>query len=372
MAERILADDLTGALDSACAFATPAVPMTVLWNASGPMPARVAIDAATREGDACTAAARHRALAGWLAGGEPAFKKIDSLMRGYWAAETAALARPGTRVVVAPAFPYQGRVTREGRQWRLNPDAAVSADIRAVLAAAGVDAAAIRVHDAETDADLDRAVARERAEPGPVLWVGTAGLAAALARAAGSGGEADAPAGSPDAAAFSAATLPRPILALVGTHHPVMLDQLAAARAAAVEAVTTLDGSTRAKSLSVATDRGPSEAARVAERLAGGRDCIVTVAFTGRRDAAAQVIADRFAALLAAVPAPGTLFAAGGETLRSVCDALGATGLAVEGALEPGLPVSRLLGGAHAGMTVVSKSGAFGRPDLLARLIGGG
>lgn len=377
MAERILADDLTGALDSACAFATPATPMTVIWNADGPLPERAAIDAATREGGAAAAAARHRGLSGWLAGGEPAFKKIDSLMRGHWAAETAALARPGMRVVVAPAFPYQGRVTRDGRQWRRDPDEAVSGDIRAALAAAGVAAAAIRVHDAETDADLDRAVAEEaaarRAEPDPVLWVGTGGLAAALARARDPRrGTASALDGGPElaGAAIPLATLPRPILALVGTHHPVTIEQIAAARAATAEAVTTLDGGGRAGPLPGAPD--PSAATRVARRLAEGRDCVVTIAFSGARDAAARAIADRFAELLATVPMPGTLFAAGGETLRSVCDALGATGLAVAGALEPGLPVARLLGGDRAGLVVVSKSGAFGRPDLLARLIGGG
>ena len=106
----------------------------------------------------------------------------------------------------------------------------------------------------------------------------------------------------------------------------------------------------------------------MASRLARGEPCVATVAFDGDRAKAAEAIAEAFARLLDGCPRPGCLFVTGGETLRAVATALGAGSLAVEGALEPGLPFSRLVGGRFDGTLVVSKSGAFGGPDLLVAL----
>ena len=66
---------------------------------------------------------------------------------------------------------------------------------------------------------------------------------------------------------------------------------------------------------------------------------------------------------------PGTLVVAGGETLRGLSVALGAQSLEVQGSIQPGLPWSILRGGRWDGVTVVSKSGAFGSPGLLRDLL---
>ncbi len=68
----------------------------------------------------------------------------------------------------------------------------------------------------------------------------------------------------------------------------------------------------------------------------------------------------------------GTLFVTGGETLRDLCTALGATGLEVDGEIEPGAPTSVMRGGDWDGQRVVAKSGAFGDTGFLARLLGEG
>ncbi|MFK8250121.1 four-carbon acid sugar kinase family protein [Ancylobacter terrae] len=350
-APRILADDLTGALDSAAAFATPERPLDICWRPQGPLPAAGAVDAATREGSAQAAAARHRALAGWLAEGRPAFKKIDSLMRGHWAVEVAALAAacPDHRLIVAPAFPFQGRVTRDGCQWHADSLEPLGPPIAQALAEAGLAPARISVGNAGTDADLDTVVARaSRADGRPVLWIGTGGLAAALARAGGFG---EAHAGDKP----TRTDPPGPLLALIGSHHPVTFDQIARAE--------TADPGCH---LRLGHDGQAVDAVRA--RLERRQAAIVTVDVTGDRAHAAQVIAERFARLLENIPRPGCLFVAGGETLRDVAAATGAEGLAVTGALEPGLPRSRLRGGRFDGLPVISKSGAFGRPDLLVRL----
>ena len=70
-----------------------------------------------------------------------------------------------------------------------------------------------------------------------------------------------------------------------------------------------------------------------------------------------------------AIDPPGTLVIAGGETLKAQSLAVGATGLKVFGRLEPGLPGSVIQGGAWSGVDVISKSGAFGPPDLWWNLL---
>ncbi|MDE2006951.1 MAG: hypothetical protein KGI51_10320, partial [Rhodospirillales bacterium] len=85
--------------------------------------------------------------------------------------------------------------------------------------------------------------------------------------------------------------------------------------------------------------------------------------------AARAAVAERLARLVSHLERPGTLFASGGETLRLVCDALGAAMLEVDGELSPGVPTSLMRGGRWHGLRVLSKSGAFGGTDWLARLL---
>lgn len=87
------------------------------------------------------------------------------------------------------------------------------------------------------------------------------------------------------------------------------------------------------------------------------------------RDAAAECIRLGTGSLLRELDPPGTLLAAGGETLRGICQALGAESLEVRGRIVPGLPRSVLRGGAWHGVAVVSKSGAFGPPNMLRDLL---
>jgi uncharacterized protein YgbK (DUF1537 family) len=111
----LLADDLTGALDTAARFVSRFGAQRVTWKGAWTAGAR---DLATREGTAAAAAAAHEACGPALRGATLAFKKLDSLLRGHPAAELAACFRAGgfDHLVIAPAFPFQGRVTRHGRQ----------------------------------------------------------------------------------------------------------------------------------------------------------------------------------------------------------------------------------------------------------------
>jgi uncharacterized protein YgbK (DUF1537 family) len=335
---RILADDLTGALDSAARFVPLVGSIPVLWRWND-LPPTVAIDAGTRERDPAVACAVMQRLAPLLQGADIAFKKIDSLLRGHVAVELAACMPNFEHCVLAPAFPFQDRITRHGRQrvrvrgrWH---DTGV--DLPAVLHACGLT---VPVRDAETDADLDAIVAAGRTLPGRVLWCGTGGLAGALA------GRRVVP--RPD--------LPRPILALIGSDHSASAGQLAAVG----------DRLHRIAAL------GADEFAAIRRSLQCGSAAVCVALPRGTpRAEARQHIGGCFASLLAAIEHPGTLVVAGGETLRHLCDALGAAWLEVDGEVAPGAPTSIARGGAWDGQRIVSKSGAFGDARFLARLFAG-
>lgn len=362
---RLLADDLTGALDSAAAFASAAEPVAVVWRGGVPGHGPLAVDSRSRELSAAAAREAVAALAPalWSEGDRLAFKKVDSLLRGQEAAELAtilALLHPG-HCIVAPAFPAQGRLTRAGRQgvatdggWRPLPGD-LAADLERAghaVIRTGAGAAVptgVSFWDAETDADLDAVVAAAEGLD-DVLWVGSGGLAAALARARGI----ERPAALP-------AALRRPVLGLVGSEHAAIRAQLA--RLGALH--RTLATSGRPLAASGADD------GEIARLLTLGGVAFASLDLPedlSRRDAAATIEA-RFAGLLGRLAAPGTLFAAGGETLRGLTDALGAERLDVTGDIVPGVARSILRGGRWDGVAVVSKSGAFGGPDLLRHLL---
>ena len=187
---RLIADDLTGALDTAAQFTGRIGPLPVLLDRTTAAPeASYALNLSCRDGDEKTAVACTRDSLRCYSGADLAFKKIDSLLRGHWAAELAEIVKSGMfrRIVLAPAVPAQGRLTRGGLQMlaQSSGDSALIKDIPAELKRHGVsfrDAGCeIVVLDAESDIDLD-AIAKRYANEQAVLWCGAAGLARALAQ----------------------------------------------------------------------------------------------------------------------------------------------------------------------------------------------
>lgn len=339
---RLLADDLTGALDSAARFVPLFGPIPVSWRRSTET-AAAAYSSETRDlTDPAPAMAR---WAPYLRGADLTFKKIDSLLRGHVASEIVACMRLGrfAHAIIAPAFPFQGRITSGGRQYAHGAD--VGVDLALDFAVHGVllshcrpgDAPSpgISLWDAVDEGDLDAIVEGAKHLNGPILWCGTGGLAAALA------GRRPVP----------CPALRPPILALVGSDHPASRAQFAECR----DSFTLL---------------GP-EGARAMARMVARRSAAITadVPEGASRAAAADAIAATFSALAFSIPTPGTLAVTGGETLRRLCDALGTSHLTVMGEMQPGVPISSMEGGIWDGAMVVSKSGAFGRPDFLARLL---
>ena len=354
---RLLADDLTGALDTAAELVGITGPVHVFWHGAIPsaLPPNAALDSGTRELDCGAAVRRVTELTSALTGAGIAFKKIDSLMRGPTLAEVAACFRTGawTHAILAAAFPYQGRITRKGVQhareaagnWTAVGDDIVQVLRReAVLAQAGRVsselAPGITVFDAETDEDLHRIAALGKEAAHPVLWIGTGGLAQALA--AGAPGEARLP-------------LVPPVLGLFGSDQPVTAGQLAACGPDWLKL----------------SDDGPAASMSVATQLEARGRALISVDLPDdlSRAEATNRIGLQLHRLTEDLPAPGTLVVAGGETLRGLCLSLGASSLEVQGRIVPGLPRSVMHGGRWDGVVVLSKSGAFGPPNLLRDLL---
>jgi D-threonate/D-erythronate kinase len=376
----LIADDLTGAVDAAVAFAgTPeAVIVELTRNASAPAPAPGAlrvIDTETREAGPGTAAARVAEIAARIGPADRVFKKIDSLLRGPIAAELGALggARAHRLIVLAPALPAEGRSTCGGRVVTATAaepahDGVVAravAPLRAATIAVGPagdladtlrrlrrDGVAVAICDARSDADLGAVAAAGLAlgDDG-LVWCGSAGLARALARAdpvQERVGRLSSPPG--DA---------RP-LAIVGTHTAAGRRQAAALAAHVPE-----------MSLSAAellADDG-KQRARLATELARRADAgalLVTLAGSvdhGRADAVASALALTCAP---AVRAARTVVLSGGATAHAVLRAADVVALRVRGEFEPGVVVSI---DPASGRHLVTKSGGFGDDQTLVRVL---
>jgi uncharacterized protein YgbK (DUF1537 family) len=358
---RIIADDLTGALDAAAPFAAAGGPLPVLWDAARTSGhgGSFALDTESREAGADGLATALPEIAA----ARIAFKKIDSLLRGRTVQEIALCLGRGVfaSAVIAPAFPAQQRITRGGRQhWRKSPDEpwqtvacelaselrAEGVDLRSAASAGALGGRGFFLCDAEEEADLHALIEAGRGLDGPLLWIGTAGLARALA---GPG------------AAPTLTQMPRPLLMVVGSHHPVSLAQVEALAAHHARAVITLP---------MWGDAG--EALGLLERRLerhGWATLVLAVPDgTGARVAAPwfEEVLEQAASRLAP---PASLIVTGGATLMQLVRALGAEALEVEGELLPGIPLSIMQGGRWPGTMVVSKSGAFGERELLAGLV---
>jgi uncharacterized protein YgbK (DUF1537 family) len=176
----LVADDLTGACDSALPFLAAGRVRVGLWpHVPGGGLACAAVSTESRPEPEAVARRRGREAAAALRG-DLLFRKLDSMLRGHPAADlAAALDAAGGACLVAPALPGEGRTTTGGVQrW---PGG--EADLRALLAPL---AGRAEPRDAATDADLD-GVVREALARGDRVLAGSAGLAAALARALGLG-----------------------------------------------------------------------------------------------------------------------------------------------------------------------------------------
>lgn len=371
----ILADDLTSAGDGAAPFRRAGHAARILLSTPAAVPRHAtgvtAVDLGSRVLDEEVAALCTRRAARLFAGSELLLKTVDSTLRGHVAVEVGA-AWAGSRrraAIIAPAFPAEGRVTVEGVQYvrgvpvhesdfardpvhpvrcsdlaTVFPEAVLTGPGRAAELPELIGNGCLIVYSAESDGDLDRLVA---AVPrlDDVLWVGSPGLAAALARrcarAAGSATSVPAPARRP--------------LIVVGSANPATRRQLAALRARADVQGITVSG----------------DPATAVETLRGLTAPVLTLHTPDERRApqTAQALARSLAAVVQALTEEHTvdaLIVTGGETAATVLQSLGATGIGLLDEPEPGVARGTLLG--QLPLPVLIKAGGFGDDAMLLRL----
>jgi uncharacterized protein YgbK (DUF1537 family) len=341
----IIADDLTGALDSAAAL-TGAAQRCVVARRPSDVPAALAerpdvlsVSTASREGSAAAArAAVMAAIDGVGVVPEIVFKKVDSRLKGHVADEVAVLgARAGrARALAAPGIPAQGRKVVGGRL--AGAGVAAPINVAAVLASSGLT---LEIPDTSSEADFDAALGHALDGP-PVLLVGAAGLAAALARRLAAG-----------AWDIPAPRLAPPILLAIGSHDPITVAQVERLAAAGIATITTApDG-------------------RCEPDMTGLAQLVRLVAVEGKPfepPAAAARFADGIAQLVN-VGGVKTLLACGGETADTILGSLGLGILTIEGEILPGVPVSTMRLGERR-LQLVTKSGGFGSEDALISVVG--
>ncbi len=378
----IVADDLTGAMDSAGPFAAAGVET---WVVAAPMqcdPASlrsasvVSVNTDSRHLPGARAAERIRDIVRHLGAGEFQIivKKVDSTLRGNVVAETLALldATGRTSAVVAPAFPAQGRTVSGGIVYvkgtplaqtgfandalsppPLAPLHQVFAQARAGLRAESVpasdpfadDAGWVWVVDSVADADLAVLVDTIRPRLGSLLLAGSAGLTQALARACFDDNGAPAGAGK----------VKGTIVFAVGSR--------AAQSAEQVEALAA-DPDTwvmRAPNGHLSNHEIPAAKNLVLK---------ATPDDNGREGDAEQVAADmaRHAIDVARRTHAEALVATGGDTAIAILAASGNPALQVLGDLMPGIPYARIrLGGSP--LWLVTKAGGFGGRETFRELV---
>ncbi len=354
----LVADDFTGAADSAGAFAQHGWSVHLLVGvasldreAAVGAPAVLAIATGSRSmSDADAADVTARAVDRLAqAGAERLFVKVDSTMRGPVAAQVKGAMdawsrwHANPRALASPAFPAQGRTVvdgivlvdgtavRETASGR-DPFAPVASShlgellpgFLPTLATPDLSPMPPRTYvDATSDADLD-AVAHLIAQDPAVVAVGSAGLASALARR----WEQPVRDRADDAAHGE-------VVVAVSSLHPVSARQLSELAASPHVGITVL---------APPAERHP-DAVRVAEALAER----VSATVETRR--------------------VRSLIVVGGDGLAAILADLGATGVDIDGVLESGCPTGTIVGGTAHGVRVVSKSGGFGSPRALVDLV---
>lgn len=358
----VLADDLSGAAEAAATFLghTPA-PRLVLGPEQAHRPGITVVDLNTRtlpppQADSVLrttldVSGRHRLTV----------IKIDSLLRGHLGAVVESLADRGP-VVVAAGLPAVGRTVHGGvlhvdgdplhhtDLWHVEGAPAPESIVELIgrptricsspddIAAALSDGA-VAICDVATDADLDTVVATASRVPG-VQLVGTAALTAALARTL------------PTSAAVQSieSSCTPAVLTVVGTGALNAAEQVAA----------LLDtGATPIVVSAEALIAGTADPRRLSQALTTRAEVVLTVSGSisaAQRTELAIALGRYVAAADAAASSRPDLVLSGGETARSVIDALGVDALQPIDVVHHGAVVSV----ASDGRRIVTRPGSFG------------
>jgi uncharacterized protein YgbK (DUF1537 family) len=407
----VVADDLTGSCDAGHEFAARAYDTRVVLSArtdATPAGDVAVYNTDSRYADPEAAAERVRAAVG-ATDAPVVYKKVDSTLRGNVREEVDAATRAvdPALVVVAPAFPGNGRVTACGYhlvdgqlvtesppgQDAERPPVADSlpecfassehpvehlgvgtvargsaAVCDALESLSSADGPVVVTCDAVTDGHLATIATAADELAQRCLYVGSGGLARHVGVP-----------GTPSGAGIDVDPT-RSVVGVSGSVAPETLEQVGRVPPdrrrqldldAAVSDPSTAGADLAARGTAAVDDHGgvllhsadaPSDVDRA---MAAGERAGVDGATVRRR------VTDALARGAATVVGDGrasNLFLTGGETARAVLEALDATALRMAGdGVAPGIPLATVEGGVADGSAVVTKAGGFGDQQAIIK-----
>ena len=332
----VVADDLTGALDSSVAFAERGLTVLCALSLSRLKEAMesgadvLAVSTGSREISEEEAVSRVRQVLDLISAHKDGnkvrvFKKVDSRLKGHVAKEIEALGVAQEKTLICPAIPRLGRYVKNGKLVGEGVDEPIDVvQISGLAQECSVDAT--------SQADIEDAI-EDFAQDG--LFVGAAGLAEALAKKI-------APVSSSEGMVAPIA----PALFAIGSRDPVTLAQLED-----LECVGA-----------------PNGVVPVPQNWSG--DVKVIQMTPGKTVVSGQEAGECFAEGIAkwiSETKPRTFLGCGGESAAAICAKLNIGILQVLGEILPGLPMSKSAG-PDDDMFIITKSGGFGSKDTLVNL----
>lgn len=389
----IIADDLTGALDTAAPFASRTLDTWLaphldrLSNIVDRGANVVAVSTESRRMPPKRAAQRVAAVIDALQLFRPAivFKKIDSILRGNVGAEiVGTLCATGRRhAFISPAVPSQNRVMRGGTIY-LNgmrlavggrgsdgsemPSSAHLPDLLKEPGELSIHRSAVGhrltlastpglhayVVDAESDADLDALAQFLIEHPDDVLPVGASGLGQALARAIAISPASDLREPRVDLAAGT-------LLYVIGSRKQASCEQVSALLRAGAEeiGVPVRDGDEVEALIEARLSELKAPSIIVLRPDSTEATCLSTSEVAERLGRAASFVMRRIGS--------SAVVMAGGETAAACLAAFNAEWLHVDGELHHGIAFGTMGVGGEV-VRFFSKSGSFGSSDTWVRL----
>ncbi len=388
----IIADDLTGAMDTGVGFIRMGLDTILTFSGKLPPEANVIVISTDSRGDDPETAYRKVKRQARKLSGLYVYKKIDSTLRGNIGSELKAVmdALGAAKAIVSPAFPANKRTVVNGRllvedvpvdrtSFAKDPVFPVTeAHIPTLLRRqGGFSVGSVSLDDVKKGpAHLSRQIASSQ-EPVIVAdateQVHLRYIAEALATMASSWlpcGSAGLAIELPPALGYRASSMKpvapmvsrKPVLAVVGSRHEATVRQLKMAE-------TYL----KLPLISVQPDEFVSRQGRLVKlnQLAREVDnlinCGQSIIITSARSRYVPVLKEPTARLLARIAVRAIkrqnlagLFLTGGDVARETCKALGVSGVRILKELEPGVIVGEILGGTEDGLRIVTKAGGFG------------
>lgn len=408
----LIADDFTGALDTAVQFAKKGIPTLVTidcditWDEVSPEIQVLSINAETRH---LTAQAAYEIVKRivqrlYIPGKTYLYKKTDSSLRGNIGSEIAAVMEgtDATSFYFAPAFPRNGRTTENGKQYCYGKEIhhSVFADdllepvnssniediihqqtaVRTLSVPTGnyssafemnTAAKTIYIFDASTQDDLDAlakvALKSNRLE----LCGGSAGFAAGLSHFLPGQSTISVRPGKSASRMY-----------LVGSINPTSLEQIAYAAKCGYP-VLSLTAEQRIRPDYFSSPQAEPFLALVTQHLATHNICIVCTVthqdqlndtleyskqlYMAESDISTQIVKNigMLTSKVAQRTQIGSIVVFGGDTLLGVMNSLGSYELEPIDEVCSGVVVSQTL---HSGPQIISKAGGFGGKDIIPRI----